>query len=181
MKKIILPLLLIISISAFSQAPDLPLKDGKIIYTEVVSIEGRNQDELYASAREWIAKAFNSANNVIQMEDKDNGKIVGKALNSVTHRGLGLEHPSGEIHYTISIASKDGRYKYEITDFYHTGNGTGVPDYGNCESFIEPERRIYRKAFHHYLTQLDDNTKLLIASLKQSMESDKVESVTEDW
>ncbi|MBK7678129.1 MAG: DUF4468 domain-containing protein [Chitinophagaceae bacterium] len=35
---------------------------------------------------------------------------------------VGSEGTKGWIRYTISVQVKDGRYKYEVTDFYHEGN-----------------------------------------------------------
>lgn len=174
-------LLLILSFSCLlAQAQiDLPMENGKIIYTEVVTADDKSQDELYASAREWFAKTYNSANNVIQMEDKESGKLVGKALSDVYHKGLGMRHPSGNIRYTIAVSVKDGRYKYEITDFYHTGE-TNATTVGNCEDMINPSRKYSKKILHHYLEQLNDNTNALIASLKDAMATE-VNAASDDW
>lgn len=181
MKKLLLPLLLLISVSAYSQTPSLPLLNGKIIYTEVIPIEGKNQGELHILAREWFAKSYNSANNVIQMDDKESGKIIGKPLMGVYHKGFGQDHPSGDIHYTISINTKDGRYKYEVTEFYHTGNGVGVPAMGACENLINPKKKRFVKTFDYYLLQMDTNVNSLIASLKTAMASETTTTTNEDW
>ena len=167
--------------SAYAQSPELPLENGKIIYTEVVEVESKSKDDLYTSAREWFAKSYNSANNVIQMDDKESGKIVGKALMPVYHKAFGSDYDSGNIHYTISIYLKDGRYKYEVSDFYHTGTVAGVPDYGNCEKMINTEKKAYRKAFNYYLLQMDDNSKAMVHGLKESMLTKATSTGDEDW
>jgi CspA family cold shock protein len=105
-----------------------------------------NKNELFLRAREWFAKTYKSSMNVIQMEDKENGKIIGKALLKVfmtTFVDSQLE--SGFINYSISIYIKDGRYKYEITDFYHTGmfinSSVGTsPDGGPCEKLFNEKK-----------------------------------------
>lgn len=89
--------------------------------TEVVEVPGATQAQLYARAYEWVAKAYNSANAVVQMHDKDSGKIIGKGVTRVLTRG-GAE--LGYVRHTLSIYVKDGRYKYELTSLEHV---TSVP------------------------------------------------------
>ncbi|MFN4811913.1 MAG: DUF4468 domain-containing protein, partial [Bacteroidota bacterium] len=106
--------LVLLSVStAFGQkkTPSLPIDSStsKITYSEVVYFDSlANKQELFSRAREWFAKAYKSSTNVIQMEDKESGKIIGKALMQVYHRALGSDQPSGYINYTISIYIKDG-------------------------------------------------------------------------
>lgn len=80
----------------------------------------------------------------------------------------------GYYNFTMSIYVKDGRYKYEITDIYHTGEGQRVSgtnyrvsDWGTCEAMFNANK----KSFNKSLTQMDKDIKLLIANLKTSMYS----------
>ena len=184
----------LLSVVTFAQkeTPNLPIDSTTkmITYTEVVHVDTSiNKLESYSRAREWFAKQYKSSTNVIQMDDKESGKIVGKALMQVYHRALGSNHPSGYINYTISIYLKDGRYKYEITNFYHTGqyvgDGNRIDDYGPCEDMIHTKKKImgmsYQKTFNYYLLQLDDNIKLLIVSLKNSMNTKAIDNDKKDW
>jgi hypothetical protein len=118
------------------------------------------------------------------MEDKESGKIVGKALMPVIFKKFGT-FPNGSIHYTISIYVKDGRYKYEITDFYHTGDGTG-PDFGTCEDMISTKKGSVggipiRKKISSYLVQMDAGIKSLILDLKKSMNVTSNANKNDDW
>lgn len=123
------------------------------------------------------------------MEDKESGKIVGKALMQVYHKALGSNFKSGHINYTISLYLKDGRYKYEITKFYHTGqyvgDGNSIPDYGACEDMINTTKKTmgisYQKTFNYYLTQMDENAKDLITDLKNSMNTKSSGKKNDDW
>lgn len=177
--KELLILCVLFSYKTFAQLP-IDSTTHLITYSEVVNENG-SKDELYSRAREWFAKTYNSAQNVIQMDDKD--KIVGKALMQVYHKAFGKDHISGYINYTISIYFKDGKYKYEITNFYHTGeyigDGYTVPDFGSSESMINSKKKIYQKTFTYYLSQLDKNVNILIAGLKQGMS--KKSSTAKDW
>lgn len=89
---------------------------GKLLYTEVVQVPGVSQAELYARAKLWFANTFKSAKDVVQAEDKDAGIIQGTGFQDITVVSMGL--PVREkLWYTIKIALKEGRYKYNITDF----------------------------------------------------------------
>lgn len=170
--------------------PNLPIDSvsGKITYKEVVFVDSlSNKQELFSRAREWFAKAYKSSTSVIQMEDKENGKIVGKALIPIFYKYMGMQ-PGGNINYTISIYVKDGRYKYEITDFYHTGINIGnypIPDGGACERLITEKKGMYgmsyNKTYELYLFQTDDNIKSLISELKTAMKTKATNVKKDDW
>jgi len=153
--------------------PNLPIDSitKKITYSEVIVDSLTNKQELFSRAREWFAKAYNSSTNVIQMEDKESGKIIGKALMSVNTKSLGVIFPNGNINYTISIYIKDGKYKYEITDFNHTDviHGGG---FGDCEKMINPKKG-YKYIFDYFLPQLDNNIRALVIDLKSGMKTKK--------
>ena len=183
-------LLLFILSEAYAQSeiPLLPIDSGtgKITYSDIVYVDSLvKKQELFLRAREWFAKTYKSSTNVIQMEDKESGEIIGKALMKVYHKALGTYYPSGHINYTISIYLKEGKYRYEITHFYHTGqitsHGATIPDYGSCENMINTTDRTmgisHQKMYNYYLEQMDDKTKALIADLKVAMASGK----KSDW
>jgi hypothetical protein len=182
-------------ISAFGQneTPKLPIDSttNKITYTGVVFVDSLvSKQELFSRAREWFAKTYKSSTNVIQMEDKESGKIVGKALLSVYFTALGTKQQGGYINYTISIYFKEGRYKYEITDFYHTGvyvNSTvgKEPDGGSCEKLIIEQKGFwgnsYKRTYERFLFQMDENIKALIEDLKEAMTIKVTNTKKDDW
>src|SRR6185312_12849833 len=151
MRKIIIVLLLFNT--AFAQLPVDP-STHLITYTGVVQVSG-TQSELYSRAREWFAKTYNSAQSVIQMDDKD--KIVGKPLMIAYYKNYHF----GRIYYTVSVYLKDGKYKYEFTNFYHKGQYTGggnyvgnvyipiadIPDLGSVESLMNSTKKRDQKIF----------------------------------
>lgn len=180
--------------NAFGQkeTPRLPIDSltNKITYSEVVSVDSLDSKQvLFSRAREWFARTYKSSIDVIQMEDKENGKIVGKALMQVFHKALGTNFPSGYINYTISIYIKDGRYKYEVTNFHHTGQlvsgGNRIPDYGICEKMIKTTDKTmgksHQKMYNYYLSQMDDRIEDLISDLKTFMITKAITTKKEDW
>lgn len=163
----------------------------KITYTEVVILDSSTSKlELYSRVREWFAKTYNSAMNVIQMDDKENGKIIGKALMKVYFKTIfNSNYSGGNINYTISIYVKDGKYKYEITDFYHTGelagNGDRIPDGGPCEDLLNRTKGFwgnsYKKTYFLFLTQMNEKIESLTTDLKLFMNTKSSLIKKSDW
>lgn len=51
---------------------------GKILSSGVVTVYGKSKDDFYMSAREWFMNYFRSSNDVIQIDDKENGIFASK-------------------------------------------------------------------------------------------------------
>ena len=88
---------------------------GHILYTDVVQVPGASQAELYARAKLWFADTFKSAKEVVQAEDKEAGIMQGTAFQGIAVVVLGTYSPQ-KLWYTVKIALKEGRYKYDITE-----------------------------------------------------------------
>lgn len=73
-----------------------------------------SKNELYVKAHEWIARTYGSAKAVIDMQDKEAGKIIGKCLIS--------DVANGDIKYLLSFDIKDGKYRCRMTSFHHEGD-----------------------------------------------------------
>lgn len=90
-----------------------------ITYQGVVEVPGVNKIELYRRAYEWVAKTYRSANDVIQMQDKDAGQLVAKGLIRVYSKSRDV----GVVRHTLTIYVKDGRYKHIMTNLAHESSG----------------------------------------------------------
>ncbi|WP_051359804.1 DUF4468 domain-containing protein [Adhaeribacter aquaticus] len=101
--------------------PPMPIDSttGLINFTEVVQVPDVTSKELYTRGREWFATAFRSADAVLEMEDKDSGKLIGKAYQDIVIKVLMPVRM--KLWYTVKIQVKDGRYKYDITNLEHQG------------------------------------------------------------
>lgn len=106
-----------ISVSTFAQQTSLEnilkLKDGKYAFEEIVSVPDATATQLYGKAKLFFANAFNSSKSVIQSDDADNTTIIGKGT-VVNKEDQGY----GGIYYnfTLQIQTKDGKYRYTISD-----------------------------------------------------------------
>lgn len=160
----------------------LPIDEetNKITYTDIVELSFTiDRDQLYSRGVEWFATTYNSAQNVLQMQDKDNGKLIGRALFDVYHKGLGMTFESGYINYTISLFFKDNRYKYEITDFVHTSNLESGRIQKSCDDMRITSRKSMQKVYDFYFEQLDNRMKILIIDIQKFMA--KQSESDNDW
>lgn len=190
MKKLLLIALLLIAFSSFAQqAVNMP-KDSttsKVAYIEVVEAEGVTAAELYSRAREWVSTSYKSANNVLQMDDKQEGKLIGKAYQDFVVP-TAISKVTEQMWYTFKIYVKDNKYRYEITDIYSKGYPTQSNGFKSTEMNVEEffSKRAYNKkgemkeSFVQYLTPMDSGIKDLIVSLKTAM-GKKASLVKDDW
>lgn len=117
--KVILITTIFLSLNVFAHSQEIPIdpETGNYKYEEVVEIDGFSQGYLYLKALEWIALNYNSANDVIQLKDKESGKIIAKGIFKIKYFS---RNPS--INHTIMIYTKDGRYKYVVTSLSYSDN-----------------------------------------------------------
>ena len=183
MKKLMMAFTIMTSMTmvVFGQEP--------LTYTEVVQVDSVSQNELYNRAKLWFATAYNSANDVLQIDNKEEGEIIGKAIMKYNPNVfMGMEQTKGSIKYTIKIFVKEGRYKYEITDFIHDpyGNQQGKSSMGlittdkECPNPKPMAKGWSNKVWDDIKTQIEANVTSLIASLKEEM-TKTTESKKDDW
>jgi len=125
MKKLLL-ILLCLPMIGFGQVQysdtlykmELPLnKESRMIeFDEIIALGGVTKNELYSRAREWFAVTFNSANNVIQMDDEKNGKIIGKGFSDIVIMFFGSKTKE-MLHFTLSVYVKEERYRIKMNNF----------------------------------------------------------------
>ncbi|HOY32118.1 MAG TPA: DUF4468 domain-containing protein [Bacteroidales bacterium] len=100
--------------------------------TEVITIDSVSKDILYSTAQSWFAKNFNDSKNVLEITDKESGKLFGKGK-------VALGNLHGSLSFTITIIVKENKYKYTFSDFtstdvmmtnvYHTTPTNGIRYY----------------------------------------------------
>lgn len=120
MKQISITLLLFIFIFA-TNAQDFKMpvnENGEIEYREIVQTN-LSSNQLFANAKEWIAKTFGDYKKVLQYEDTQNFKVIIKGkiptneyINN--YGGLIIQEWSEIIDFTLTIECKDKRYRYII-------------------------------------------------------------------
>ena len=177
----------IIMASLFALVAAVGFGQETLTYTDVVSVEGIPQKELYNRAKIWLAETYNSAQDVIQMDDKEAGILIGHATMKFTSNifsGSGMT--KGYINYKIKISVKDNKYKYEFTDYIHKANNFNQFPVSFGKITIEKECPIHipmttkgwrNKVWKDMNMQINSNVTLLIESLNKKM----TETTNNNW
>lgn len=149
----------------------------EVEYSAIIKVEGISKDELYNRAKEWFVITYNSAQDVLQMDDKSAGKIIGKGTSSGKYKFM-MSNTDYYLNYTLSVTVKDGRYRYEFSQFtvetlgkYSSGGRSSInqylPSYKN-------EKGILYSASKKIIPHMDTMVKETAASLESFMKkSDK--------
>lgn len=191
MKKLITLILIFTTFNGYNQIiKDFPTdENGDVNFNEVVQIEDVNKDELYLRGIQYFANEFKSANDVIQMKDKEASIIIGKGFTNFYVTVLGV--PSEiNLWFSIKIQSKDGRYKYEIYDLYYKTvdgqmAGTVVPfsNWFDESNYFKRNGKV-RTINEQYKDKTLSEIESLKESIKTSMEkstSSIESSSSDDW
>lgn len=141
-------------------------------YSGVVEVPGATQDQLYTRAFDWIAKTH-AATASTALQDKDKGRITVQGTTHPHYRG----NEFGSVTHTFSIYVKDGKYKYDFTNFRHdyvvAGQHGGDASLGPFEN-EEPKKMVMMAGLMHRVwnsirNETDVQVKEMIASLETAM------------
>ncbi len=162
--KIKLTLLITAAVLLFSCAApgslNLP-KDanGNYEYQGIITVDDKTKDELHESAKEWIVLNFRSANDVIQLDDQENGQLIAKGYYGIMMMGM-----ERQIYHTLRLESRDGRFRYTVNDFeYYTP--------GQQRMSLERTTLSQQQG-----EKIDERVKNTIASLQKALNTE-----SEDW
>lgn len=140
-------------------------------YSEVVQAEGKTAEQLYLSAKEWFALSFNSATDVIQLEDEKNRKLIGKGIKSYQYITNSI--PSiVSVYFTMVVETKDNRFKQTISNISYSGAFGQELDFSELEKIGTEDglKELYEKmgikpwiiGKKQFMQNLDLNKKLLV-------------------
>jgi hypothetical protein len=120
------------------------------------------KNEIYDTSLEWMAQTLSGAREVIELKDKDNGKIIGKGITSFRGK-VGIGSTNVLCRFTLTVEAKDNRYRTTYSNF--------VGLWGESYSRPEPlEQKEYLDAVKSKLTRIDDD---LYNYLKKSKSNNK--------
>jgi hypothetical protein len=174
---IIVIIMLHLQLFAQSRLPD----DKRFDYTEIINVDSVKKDLLFGYVKVWLGKTYKSANNVIQVEDKETGKIIVKAITSTYIENWAKKHDGGKVDYILEIDVKDNKVKLHFYNYSHNcynckGNGSGgslLNEKPACGTFS-----LLKKYFEKIKDQADDERILIINSFKEEMKKIKTNN---DW
>jgi hypothetical protein len=147
----------------------------KICYKGVIDAPGQKKDDLFTNAREWYQKDFEFSHAFVTMADRGSGHLIGRA----TEFGFyvkGLVSLNFNFAFIIDIRVKDGKVRYEITDFTILDDITddlypvwfSADKYVNDPKYKNKKGEFTGKALRE-LAYIDGNAKMLITGLKDDI------------
>lgn len=95
---------------------------------------------------------------------------------------LGMTNEWGYVTYLLKISCKNGKYKYTLTNFYHSGSVKGTEaSVGEISNTMELNGPISgkKKNVEQLKVTVDEHAKSIIRSLKKGMNNSQ--STNNDW
>ena len=178
-KLLIIFILFFISHSfTFSQVPNFPLgANYEIFYSKVVNVDSVSKELLYSKAKHWLKSYFNSYSEIVHIEDELNGIIQIKPKIEV-YSNISGKIKIGYVMCSFKVQVKDGRYKYEMTDFWHVEPKLNTPGNILSKPPTESEDLILHYAWVSLQKQVYNYSIKLIDNFNSFMIGKKV---NEEW
>lgn len=166
MKTLLLTIALAIAtLAASAQTLELDATTGKYKVQAVEELsQDLTKDQLFAKAKQWIALNYKSANDVIQLADENEGKIICKG-NFPTDMFM----KKGWIEHTMVLDFKDGRMRYTFTDFAYYSPGSGKLNFESKS--LGGKKKMY--------AETEGNIKSAVVSIKTYLTSTSASD--QDW
>jgi hypothetical protein len=168
---------LLFSLPAFAQI-DLPTKDGVIAYEGIIKVDSTQKAiDLYRKGREWFVNTYVDAKEVLQLDDKADGKLIGKGAYKYSFVN-GINVSQVRLRFILNLDVKDGRYRYRIYTFSGENTNTSMLgganatqlrtiDYDKSYEALKKGDRV--KYNTKILEGLDTQVKVIVASLEKAM------------
>jgi hypothetical protein len=160
-----------------AQTTQLPVDpDTKLItYKEIVNLQG-TKNELFNRAIAWINKEYKNPVEVTKVRSPESGLIeISHRIEISSKTTDEIKQAAGFVDYSFKLEMKDGRYRYIVSNFVHR-QASRFP----AEKWLDTKDPSYNPQSAQYLSQIDDFTKKLIASLKQGM-LPQVQPKKDEW
>src|SRR5690349_24166877 len=115
-----------------------------ITYEEVIQTPNVSADVLYNKALAWFRTYFKSPGEVMLKNDQNEHVIVGKPRFKIYNPADkdGTKSDAGLVQYTITVSAREGRFKYELTEFNWKQNS-----YYAAEKWMNTKAQSYTAAY----------------------------------
>ncbi len=107
------------------QVPDVPEAERSLQKIHEINL---NKNEIFDRSLEWVAQTFNDSKAVIELKDKETGKIIGKGISSFIVNS-GLASVPIPCKFTLKLEAKDNKYRATYDNFIGMWElyGTSMP------------------------------------------------------
>jgi|GEM_PF-2746504 len=183
-KLLLLLLTLLVGFTAQAQkstepaVTEFPIKEDKLYYEGVVDVTPTaKQLDLYRTGRTWFVDTYVDAKEVLQLDDKADGKMMGKGRYKYSFLN-GINISQVLMRFTLALDVKDGKYRYRMYNFEGDNVNTSllgganatqlrILDYNQCYVDYKADKRA--KYNLKVLQGMDAQVKTIVASLQKAM------------
>lgn len=176
----VFPLIAFMLFTTALSAQEIPTNEetGKAEYKYGEDVAGISAADLYDRGFAWINKFYTNPNGVMKTQDKEGGKLVGRArfkLSRVENKGV-VNPNAGFVSYQITLQFKDGKYRYIIDAIRWE-----KPSYYDVTEWSNKEQSNYNEEeFTSYIKQTTEYFDKLTEDLESYMKVGEVKK-TDDW
>lgn len=89
--------------------------NGNMTYVQVVEAKNLSNEKIYANVKDYFTYNYGSGKSVIQSDDKEAGRIVGKGLWKDVHIGVSLVTTYTDCWHILRVDIKEGRARIILT------------------------------------------------------------------
>ena len=154
-----------------------------VTFSTTVEAEGLTKDEIYSRSRVQFAYLFGSANSVIQLEERDQGVLIGKGYTYGTYKQnvkLFSVYSPFSYYYVLKIECKDGKARVFFT--VNTVN-VGISNFTSYYPYtnIKP-RGVYSKNGNSCVAiHIKNTAEYTIEKITLSITKGSTGTENEDW
>lgn len=154
-----------------------------IKFSKVIQAEGMDKTALFVALNDWFATNYNSAQDVLQMSDKEAGVIIGKGNFDYTYGDAMHSSFDGIIKYTIKVYVKDNRYKVDLMSFNHEGKSMSVGVLSDKEVFKEKGsyKKYYNRVWVNAKEQAEQYANGIYDHTEKTVNSSAQSETDDDW
>ncbi len=106
----------VLSVTVLASCASMPVAPMEERSLQKVHEVDLTKDEIYDVSLEWMARTFFDNREVIEINDKENGKIIGKGI--VIFKGkIGWFSADIPCRFTLVVEARDGKYRTAYNNF----------------------------------------------------------------
>jgi hypothetical protein len=149
MNRIICYLVGVLSVTVLASCASMPVAPMEDRSMQKVHEIDLTKNEIYDISLEWMARTFFDTKEVIEIRDKENGKIIGKGI--IAFKGkIGWFSAQIPCRFTLTVEAKDNKYRTTYNNL--------VGLYGESQTRPEPlEQKEYVDAVKAKLAVIDED------------------------
>lgn len=133
-----------------------PVKDGRVYYEKVVTVDSSTKDQLYTKAKTWALQHYNSQKDAAQTDDRELGMLVYRGWFSDSYQSpkvMGISAPV-ELKYwhTLKLFIKENKARLVLDDVEVSSTGVDKIDIEQYVPYLQKAWGKKAKSMNGYVT-----------------------------